>query len=167
MKTFKSILVVLIVGMAMGSAITLYVAMKYGLFSECSENQLGSISENTGSANTANKQLSSLDLDLTPAYVEDEMSRTGSVVRAKKVGLNPIDQRREDEEIKADIKRIITHDPVLANSQLTVLVRKGKVTFVGPKLPPGHIGRAIVLAYNVEDVTSVTSTLKIIPRTKE
>ena len=166
MKNIKTILILLFIGIVLGIAATVYFEKKYDLLSTSADVYEETNVSSEPSPIADGSSLSASDLDLTPAFVEDEMARNGRIVRVKTAGSKVPDQQRESTEIKAEIKRVYAQDPVLANSKITVLVRKGKVTLTGPKLPPGYIGRAIVLAYNVEGVSSVISTLEIKPKQK-
>lgn len=107
-------------------------------------------------------------LDLLPAYVEDEMARIGRVVRRKpKVGKDPKVSTKSDVDIRAEVFAIYTNDPVLAKNPIKLQSRNGKITLSSDPLPPGHIGRAIALAYDVSGVGSVTSNIAIKPKRKK
>ena len=166
MNNIKSLLMTLVVGILMGSVVALYVAVRYEMFNGSSELEANKKEvADSASLKGYTRLWTAVDLDLSPVYVEDEIIRNGHIRRVKKV--KDAVELRDGELVRSEIKRIFANDPVLADNKIGVKVRKGKVTLFGEKLPPGYIGRAVMLAYNVDDVISVTSTMEIKPRRKQ
>lgn len=166
MNQLKTILISLACGILIGAVLTVYLQRQSITYKADT-----SIASDVDSVGSTTNSPSALGLDLSPAFVEDEMARNGKVVRIKKKGGETEQQysqekQRKGEEIKIEIKQLLNNDPVLSGQSMTVLVRKGRVTLTGATLPPSQIGRAIALAFNVEGVVSVTSTLEVKARKK-
>jgi|SRR5580704_8053527 osmotically-inducible protein OsmY len=101
-------------------------------------------------------------LNLTPENIKDELARTGKVVRqkAENVG-NKIADATADARITATIKAKLVANPDLSALDISVNTTNGRVTLSGTVASPERIAEAIRLAYGVDGVTEVVSTLQV------
>ena len=163
--SFKSLAYTFLLGAVVGIGLTVFIAIKYNLYSGYENSGDATAVELThkkdANDNVNLSAATALMLDLSPIFVEDEMTRNGRVIRTKKKASKAVEAAISDESIRVKIVQGYANDPVLARSVIKVQSRNGKVSLSGGRLPPGFIGRAIVLAYNTEGVISVASTIEI------
>ena len=99
---------------------------------------------------------------LTSADIEQEVSKTGKVVRhqAREFG-SVIADAAGDAKITGVIKAKLKLDRDLAGAGIVVSTTDGRVTLSGNVLSAKLIGRAVGLAYDTDGVREVSSTLKV------
>ena len=104
-------------------------------------------------------QLEALNLDT--GKIQEEMARTGEVVRrrARELGAVVADAAA-DTRITTEIKAALLRDPDLSAWNVSVSTTDGRVTLFGDVTSTAQIGRAIFLAYETPGVEEVTSTLR-------
>lgn len=101
-------------------------------------------------------------LNLTPENIKDEMARTGKVVRTKAENLgNKIADATADARITTTIKAKLVASPDLSALAISVSTTDGRVTLSGSVATPERIAEAIQLAYSVDGVREVISTLQV------
>lgn len=101
-------------------------------------------------------------LNLTPENIKDEMARTGKVIRSKAENLgNKIADATADARITTTIKAKLVANPDLSALAISVNTTDGRVTLSGTVASPERIAEAIQLAYNVDGVREVISTLQV------
>lgn len=101
-------------------------------------------------------------LNLTPDNIKDEMARTGKVIRTKAQDLgNKIADATADARITATIKAKLVANRDLSALDISVSTTNGRVTLSGTVASPDRIAEAIKLAYSVDGVQEVVSTLQI------
>lgn len=97
---------------------------------------------------------------LTPAEINQELEKTGRVVRTKAASAG---QTISNARVAAVIKgKYALHDDLSART-INVDAEAGKVTLRGTAKSPELIARAIALALETEGVTSVDSQLTVAP----
>jgi hypothetical protein len=99
---------------------------------------------------------------LRPEEIREELSRSGSVVREKtrEIGATIADATAETRTTAA-IKAKFVRDPELAARHISVNTTGNVVTLSGHVASHEQIGRAILLALEVDGVREVISTLQI------
>ena len=106
------------------------------------------------------RRLEALELD--PRRIDDEMTRTGQVVRRRTQELGQIvAEATADLRITAAIKAQLLRDPELSAWDISVSTTDGRVTLSGTVRSAEHVGRAILLAYDTAGVHEVLSTLRV------
>ena len=106
------------------------------------------------------RRLEALELD--PDRIDDEMTRTGQVVRRRTRELGQIvAEATADLRITAAIKAQLLRDPELSAWDISVSTTDGRVTLSGNVRSAEHVGRAILLAYETAGVHEVLSTLRV------
>ena len=101
-------------------------------------------------------------LDLDAGAIQNEMTRTGTVVRrrAREFGRFVADAAA-DTRITAQIEAELIRDSELSAWDVSVGTVDGRVTLSGEVTSTEQIGRAILLAYETPGVQEVTSTLTV------
>ena len=101
-------------------------------------------------------------LQLDPAAIREEMTRTGQVVRrkAREFG-QAVAEAAADTRITAEIKAELLHDSDLSAWDVSVTTTDGHVTLSGAVTSTEQIGRAILLSYETPGVREVTSVLQV------
>ena len=101
-------------------------------------------------------------LELDPAEIREEMTRTGQVVRrkAREFG-QAVAEAAADTRITAEIKAELLRDPKLSAWDVSVTTTDGHVTLSGDVTSTEQIGRAILLSYETPWVREVTSVLQV------
>ena len=98
------------------------------------------------------------DRKLTPGNIEEELAKTGRVVRSK---ARIVGDRIDDARIIAVIKGKYVIDEKLSALAITVDCRDGAVTLTGSAPSPESIGRAVTLALETHGVHDVVSQLVV------
>lgn len=103
-------------------------------------------------------------LDLNGGEVQDELARTGQVVRRKaqdigEAAVNDASDARAVTEIKAKYAM----DPSLSVWKISVSCDHGHVKLSGTVKSPDDIGKAIALALDAGGVRDVSSTIQVQP----
>lgn len=101
-----------------------------------------------------------VDWNLTPAEINRELEETGRVVRKKTANAG---QSLSNARVAAVIKGKYALDDELSARAITVDVDAGRVTLRGTARSSDAIARAIALALDTSDVTSVDSQLTVAP----
>lgn len=101
-------------------------------------------------------------MELRADQIRAELQQTGKVVRrkAREVGEAAVDAA-VDTRITAEVKRKLAVDPDLSFFAISVDTTGGHVTLSGTAASPELIGKAILLAMEVEGVRDVASTLQV------
>jgi hypothetical protein len=101
-------------------------------------------------------------LNLTPENIKDELARTGKVVRTNFQNLgNKITDATADARITTTIKAKLVANRDLSALDISVSTTNGRVTLSGTVASPERIAEAIKLAYSVDGVQEVVSTLQV------
>ena len=101
-------------------------------------------------------------LELDPVKINDEMTRTGRVVRRRTRELGQIvAEAAIDARITASIKASLLRDPELSAWDISVSTTDGRVTLSGNVHSAEQSGRAILVAYQTDGVREVLSTLRV------
>jgi len=153
------ILIALIIGIAIG-AIGLWVySTREGRDTLAKTGQ--QIETATKSARDAIQEKVST-MNLRPQDIKDELARSGQVVRrsVEKTGKTLADATA-DARITAAIKTKLVADRELSALSVSVSTTGGVVTLSGQVPNMEQIGRAMVLAMDVEGVREVVSTLQV------
>ena len=105
------------------------------------------------------------DFKLNPQDIKDELAKTGQVVRrkAQQVGQSIADATA-DARTTAAIKAKLVTDKNLSALNISVNTTDGVVTLSGTVSTPDEIGKAMVLAMEVEGVREVISTVQVKPK---
>jgi hyperosmotically inducible periplasmic protein len=121
------------------------------------------VAADTKAAETATKNKLD-DLGLTPDNIRDELSRTGKVIRRKSEAMgHAISDAAADARITAAIKAKLIADPDLSAVAISVSTTDGCVTLSGSASSPENIRKAMTLAYEIDGVNQVVSTLLVKP----
>lgn len=101
-------------------------------------------------------------LELRSGEIRSELEKTGQVVRrkAREVGEAAADAAA-DARITAEIKGKLTADAELSVFAVSVATTNGRVTLSGKVSSPELIGKAILLALEVDGVRDVVSTIQL------
>ena len=101
-------------------------------------------------------------LDLDTGEIENELSRTGEVVRHKAhdIGQAAVSVA-SDARAVADIKAKYAMDRSLSVWKISVSCNQGHVKLSGTVSSPEDVGKAIALALDAPGVRDVTSTIKV------
>jgi osmotically-inducible protein OsmY len=101
-------------------------------------------------------------LNLNGGQIEDELSRTGQVVRrkAQDIGEAAVNAA-SDARAVADIKAKYAMDHSLSVWKISVSCNQGHVKLSGTVSSPDDIGKAMTLALEAPGVRDVTSTIKV------
>jgi len=101
-------------------------------------------------------------LDLDTGQIQNELSRTGEVVRHKAYDIGQAAvSAASDTRAVADIKTKYAMDRSLSVWRISVSCNQGHVRLSGTVLSPDDIGKAIALALDAPGVRDVTSTIKV------
>lgn len=144
-------LFILLVGIAVGAAAFWYVS-EHGMLG-------GGGKRGSGGRTTSGSSVSDyLNLD----DLKSELEKTGSVVRekARKTGAR-ISDMAENTKLIAAIKAKFVRDPQLPSFQIGVDATDGVVTLSGKVDSVELVARAVRLAFEVEGVTKVYSTIQV------
>lgn len=107
-----------------------------------------------------NAKMEALELD--PGKINNEMTRTGQVVRRRTREFGQIvAEATADARITTAIKTSLLRDPELSAWDISVSTTDGRVTLSGKVRSAEHIGRAILVAYETAGVSEVLSTLRV------
>jgi hypothetical protein len=121
------------------------------------------VAADTKAAETATKNKLD-DLGLTPDNIRDELSRTGKVIRRKSEAMgHAISDAAADTRITTAIKAKLIADPDLSAVAISVSTTDGCVTLSGSASSPENIRKAMMLAYGIDGVNQVVSTLLVKP----
>ena len=115
--------------------------------------------------NTSNALKAKLDtLDLHTDQINDEIKRTGEVIRRKSrdIGDQAVNAA-SDARAVTEIKAKYAADSTLSAWKISVSCSHGHVTLSGSVSSPEDIGRAIAFAMDADGVRDVTSTLQVKP----
>ena len=101
-------------------------------------------------------------LELDPGNIQEEMMRTGQVVRrkAREFG-QAVAEAADDTRITAEIKAKLLRDSDLSAWDVSVTTTDGHVTLSGDVTSTEQVGRAILLSYETSGVREVTSVLQV------
>ncbi len=101
-------------------------------------------------------------LELDPAEIQEEMIRTGQVVRrkAREFG-QAVAEAAADARITTEIKAALLRDPELSAWDVSVTTTDGHVILSGDVTSTEQVGRAILLSYETPGVREVTSVLQV------
>jgi hyperosmotically inducible periplasmic protein len=163
MRFFRGLIVGLIIGVILGW----YIEKKAQEHPESEQRFEDSASKAGAAATDAAHNLSDAlraklaTLDLTSDHIQDEMSRTGKVVRRK---AHEVAAKVEDAKIEAAIKAKYAADPDLSVWSISVSCHDGHVELSGTVPTPEGVGKAVALALEADGVQDVTSTLAIKPK---
>ena len=104
-------------------------------------------------------------LDLTPELVQEELLRTGQIVRrrAREIA-GQVADLSSDAFITSAIKTKFAADPELSVWRISVSTDAGRVTLEGAVSAPEQIAKAVALAMETENVRDVTAKLKVEPK---
>lgn len=155
------ILLVLIVGVALGAAVVWYYgSSKNKQQVESAANQVASAAKSAGDALQDKLKV----LDLRPQDVKDELARTGQVVRrkAKEAG-QVISDATADARITAAIKSKLVASRDLSALSISVNTTGGIVTLSGTVPSAEAISKAMLVAMETDGVKEVISTLQVKP----
>jgi osmotically-inducible protein OsmY len=101
-------------------------------------------------------------LDLQPEQVQEELARTGKIVRRRARELaGQVADVTADARITAAIKARLAADSELSVWSIAVTTTAGRVTLDGTVTAPDQIAKAVALAMETSDVRDVTSNLKV------
>ena len=101
-------------------------------------------------------------LELDPGKINDEMTRTGQVVRRRTREFGQVvAEATADARITAAIKASLVRDPELSAWDISVSTSDGRVTLSGNVRSAEQIGRAVLEAYETAGVREVHSTLRV------
>jgi hypothetical protein len=104
-------------------------------------------------------------LDLRSGQIQDELARTGKIVRRKTSQLGEqVADAAEDARIVAAIKARFAAEPDLSVWKIPVSSDQGHVTLSGSVSAEGDIGKAVALALEADGVRDVTSTIAVKPK---
>jgi hypothetical protein len=104
-------------------------------------------------------------LNLHGDQIEDEMARTGKVVRSKAQEIaGKVADATSDARAVAAIKAKYAGDKDLSVWSISVSCSDGHVALAGTVPNSDGIGQAVALALEVDGVQDVTSTLKVKPK---
>ena len=99
---------------------------------------------------------------LTGADIEEELTRTGKVVRRQMRELgSTVADAATDARISAQIKGKLALNKELSAKTITVSTTDGRVTLSGNVANTKLIGKALALALETDGVREVSSTLKV------
>ena len=101
-------------------------------------------------------------LELDPAEIQEEMIRTGQVVRrkAREFG-QAVAEAAADARITTEIKAALLRDPELSAWDVSVTTTDGHVILSGDVTSTEQVGRAILLSYETPGVREVTSVFQV------
>ena len=101
-------------------------------------------------------------LQLRAADIRQELKQTGEVVRrkAREIGQAATDAAT-DTRITAEVKRKLLADPELSALGISVNTTNGRVTLSGTVSSAEQIGKATLLALEIDGVRTVVSTLQV------
>jgi osmotically-inducible protein OsmY len=158
----------LVFGIIVGAFAYWYIQKKAGEHPEAQQRyeqaaQQGASNVTDAAENMSEALQAKLDtLDLNTGQVQDELSRTGQVVRreAQDIGQAAVDTA-SDARAVADIKGNYALDSSLSVWKISVSCNQGHVKLLGTVSSPNDVGKAIVLALEAPGVRDVTSTLKV------
>lgn len=101
-------------------------------------------------------------LDLKPEQVQEELARTGAVVRRRARELaGQVAEATADARITAAIKARLAGDRELSVWKISVSTTEGRVTLDGTVSAADHVAKAVALAMETDDVREVTANLKV------
>ena len=150
----------LLFGLALGvGGMWLYLACRDDPAVQRFERQLGTNTTELREALQA--KLSALQL--SPQNIQEELARTGQIVRrtARDLG-RAVADHTADARITAAIKARYVADPQLSAMSISVNCTEGRVTLSGTVPTAGDIGRAMLIAFEADGgVTEVVSTLQV------
>lgn len=99
---------------------------------------------------------------LTAADIEEELSKTGKVVRRQMRELgSSVADATADARISAQIKGKLALNKELSAKSITVSTTDNRVTLSGSVTNAKLIGKAVALALETDGVREVSSTLKV------
>jgi len=158
----KNLLLALLLGAALGAA-GLWFVQK-----EASRSVQQKAAEASAAAASAAQDLkrtlaTKLEaLELRSGEIRSELEKTGQVVRrkAREVGEAAADAAT-DARITAEIKGKLTTDSELSVFAVSVATTNGRVTLSGKVASPELIGKAVLLALEVDGVRDVVSTIQL------
>ncbi len=104
-------------------------------------------------------------LDLHGDKIQDELARTGKIVRSKTQNLGEkVADAASDARAVTEIKAKYLADPTLSAWSISVGCDQGHATLSGAVSSADDIGRAVALALDADGVRDVTSTLAVKPK---
>ena len=153
------VLLALIVGIVIGAAGLWYFSTSDGKSqAQAAGHQIEDAAKNTGHAIQDQLKV----LDLRPQTIQDELARTGRVVRrtARDAGKIVADATA-DARITGAIKAKLLGSRNLSALSISVNTTNGIVTLSGTVPSPDAIGQAMLLAMETDGVREVISTLQV------
>lgn len=165
--SFGGFLFVLAMGVVVGGVLTYYYLKNQRQSEEALETPAAVIQSGNelGEAREAveayiDRKLQEWNLD--PDELKDELARGGDIVREKsrEIGQN-LPGGFSDVKVIATIKAKYTLDRELSGWNIIVGCENGHVTLSGKVDSPEQIGRAVVMALDVDGVADVVSSLKV------
>ena len=120
----------------------------------------------TATANMSDALRAKLDtLDLHADKIKDELARTGKIVRSKTQDIGAkVADAASDARVVTEIKAKYAMDSTLSAWSISVGCTQGHVTLAGTVSSYDDIGRAVAIAFDVDGVLDVTSTLEVKPK---
>lgn len=101
-------------------------------------------------------------LDLKPDQVQEELARTGTIMRRRARELaGQVADVALDARTTAAIKAKLAADSELSVWRISVSTTDGRVTLDGKVSAAGQVAKAVALAIDTDRVRDVTSTLKV------
>lgn len=101
-------------------------------------------------------------LHLSAESIEEEMARTGRVVRDKTEAVGTsVAHTATDTWITSEVKAKLLADSEFLSLSISVSTTDGRVTLSGSASSPEKIAKAIKVAMSVDGVKQVTSTLQV------
>ena len=160
----KSFLITFLLGVIAGGAGVWYYLENRQNPAAPAESPVASARDSAATAAARAKQAldSKLEvLGLKTRDVEDELARSGKVVRRKAGEMGEaVKDVAVDARITATIKARLLKEPQLSAWDISVSTTDGRVTLAGSVSSHDLIGRAILLAYETDGVREVVSTLQ-------
>lgn len=158
----------LVLGIIFGAVAYWYIEKKAGEHPEAQQRYEQAAEQGASNVTHAAENMSEalrakLDtLDLNAGQIEDELSRTGQVVRhkAQDIGQAAVNAT-SDARAVADIKAKYAMDSSLSVWKLSVSCNQGHVKLAGTVSSPDDIGKAIALALEAPGVRDVTSKITV------
>jgi len=153
------LLLVLIVGIAIGGAVVWYHnSHQHDTSLQSARNNIENAASSTRDA--IEDKLKSWHL--TGSDIKDELARTGKVIREKSAVVGQkISDATADARITASIKAKLVADSGLSTLKISVSTTDGIVTLSGAASSVEQIGKAMAVALEVEGVKQVISTIQV------
>ena len=156
------VILTLIIGIAIGAAATWYYSTSQGKSQmQKAGEQIQSAAKNAGSAIQDQLRV----LDLRKEDIQDELAKTGKIVRRKaRDAGNAIADATADARITAAVKTKLVADRDLSALSISVNTTGGVVTLSGTVTSAESISKAMLHAMETDGVREVVSTLQVKPK---